>query len=125
MPDWMKRQVYAQPVQVVLQYDALGTVELWVDDIVVDRSCVVDDMPGRFSTWDPSFGIAFGDELSSSQPRIDAVDSDRRSRQWQGVIHSLEIYAGSVQPSQITTWLADRPIFQASESEQEPAASLP
>ena len=111
--------------QLVFQYGALGNLELWVDDTVVGRSGVVDNITGGFSTWDPSFAIALGDELSNSQPRIDAVESASNARQWRGVIHSLEIYADPVQPGQITTWLAERPVFQTSESDQGGAASMP
>ena len=103
--------------QVVMQYDALGTVELWVDGVVADRSCVVDDVPGGFSTWDPSFGIALGDELFNSQPRIDTAESANHNRPWDGVIHSLEIYADPIEESQIREWLSDKPTFQASDAE--------
>ena len=98
--------------QVVMQYDALGTVELWVDGVVADRSCVVDDVPGGFSTWDPSFGIALGDELFNSQPRMETPGSENHNRPWDGVIHSLEIYAHPIEESQIRAWLSEKPTFQ-------------
>ena len=98
--------------QVVMQYDALGTLELWVDDDPFERPCLVDDMIGGFSTWDSSFAIALGDELFNAQPRIDTAESANHNRPWRGVIHSLEIYADPVEPSQVRTWLAEKPTFQ-------------
>ena len=73
-------------------------------------------MPGGFSTWDQSFGIALGDELTKAQPRTGANNPDRRPRQWQGLIHSLEIYADPIEESQIRDWLVERTPFQAREA---------